>query len=219
MIQDFIVFLEVMILKMIQDFPTQDIKIPAMFQNITVIDKSCLKIVMIPSIDITNGFQIVKRIVLGIQITTLAGTLIILRYPGFSEDGYQNCRVSQDDFFYVWKALSITMWFWHSWSFRLQTCRTKAALWVLGTCSTLDNYRGIPKICDWKKGLVLVENLHFWSNSSHILPTLPTQGVIILTKFHNLWTKTMDFLLTAKFWPSRIFWEYPFRLKAIKTAI
>ena len=100
-IHDFIVFLEVMILKMIQDFPTQDIKILVMFQNITVIDKNCLKIAMIPSTDITKGFQIVKRIVLGIQITTLAGTLIILRYPGFSEDGYQNCRVSQDDFFYV----------------------------------------------------------------------------------------------------------------------
>ena len=102
MIQDFTVFLEVMILKMIQDFLTQDIKIPEMFQNTTVIDKSCLKIAMIPSIDITNGFQIVKRIVLGIQIMTLAGTLIILKYPGFSEDGYLNCKVSQDDFFFAY---------------------------------------------------------------------------------------------------------------------
>ena len=107
MIQDFIVFLEVMILKMIQDFPTQDIKIPVMFQSITVIDKSCLKIAMIPNIDITNGFLIVKRIVLGIQIMTLAGTLIILRYPGFLEDGYLNCKVSQDDFFFAYSDISI----------------------------------------------------------------------------------------------------------------
>ena len=77
MIHDFIAFLEAMILKMIPDSPTQDIKIPVMFQSTTVIDKSCLKIATILNIVITNGFLIGKRIVLGIQIMILAGTLII----------------------------------------------------------------------------------------------------------------------------------------------
>ena len=76
MIHDFIVFLVATILKMIQDFLTQDIKIPEMFQNTTVIDKSCLKIATIPNIAIMNGFLIDKRIVSEIQIMILDGTRI-----------------------------------------------------------------------------------------------------------------------------------------------
>ena len=44
---------------------------------------------------------------------------------------------------------------------------------------------------------------------SWYLTNITIHGVTILTKFHNLRTKTVDFLIIAIFWPSRKFWGYP----------
>ena len=59
----------------------------------------------------------------------------------------------------------------------------------------------------------VIENLHFSSNLADILPILATHGIIILTKFHNLRTITVDFSLIAIFWRSRKFWEYLFIIR------
>ena len=82
-IPDSTVFLESMILKMIQDSQIQDTKIPEMFQNTTVAVKSYLKTVMTPNIDITNDFPIDKGIGRGIQIMIPVGILMILLFLAF----------------------------------------------------------------------------------------------------------------------------------------
>ena len=95
-IPDSTVFLESMILKMIQDSQIQDTKIPEMFQNTTVAVKSYLKTVMTPNIDITNDFPIDKGIVRGIQIMILVGILTILQFPEYSAAGFLNYKESVD---------------------------------------------------------------------------------------------------------------------------
>ena len=82
-IPDSTVFLESMILKMIQDSQIQGTKIPEMFQNTTVAVKSYHKTVMTPNIDITNDFPIGKGIVKGIQIMIPVGILMILLFLVF----------------------------------------------------------------------------------------------------------------------------------------
>ena len=62
-----------------------------------------------------------------------------------------------------------------------------------------------PKKIGRTQNMVLVKNLQFWSNQADILAILPTHEVVILAKFHNNRGKIVDFLLTASFWASLIF--------------
>ena len=53
----------------------------------------------------------------------------------------------------------------------------------------------MQKNLDWLKNWPLVKNPQFLSNQA----TLPTNELIILTKFHNDWQEIVDFLMIAKF--------------------
>jgi len=51
----------------------------------------------------------------------------------------------------------------------------------------------------WLKNILLTKNLQFYSNLSDILAILSTHELIILTKFDEDQTKTVDFLLGLYF--------------------
>ena len=52
---------------------------------------------------------------------------------------------------------------------------------------------------DWLKISPLVENLQSLCNQADILAILPTNELVILTKFHKDWQKIVDFLAIVKF--------------------
>ena len=61
--------------------------------------------------------------------------------------------------------------------------------------------RGVcRKFATRPKNLPLTKNLHFCFNQANIQLISPTHEVIILTKFHDVRVKTVDFSLIAKFW-------------------
>ena len=49
------------------------------------------------------------------------------------------------------------------------------------------------KKLDWLINWPLVKNTQISSNQAHILATLPTHKLIILTKFHKDWQEKVDF--------------------------
>ena len=65
------------------------------------------------------------------------------------------------------------------------------------------NLRLAKKVSSNRKSTFLNQLSWYLSNITYPF------GVFILTKFYNLRMKTLDVLLTATFWPSRKFWEYP----------
>ena len=66
--------------------------------------------------------------------------------------------------------------------------------------------RGVRrKFATRHKNLLLIKNPHFCSDQADIQPISLTHEVIILTKFHNVRVKTVDFLVIAKFWLSSKF--------------
>ena len=52
---------------------------------------------------------------------------------------------------------------------------------------------------DWLKISPLVENLQSLCNQADILAILPTNELVILTKFHKDWQKIVNFLEIALF--------------------
>ena len=50
-----------------------------------------------------------------------------------------------------------------------------------------------------------MKNPQFYSDLAKILAILPTDWLIILTKFDEDWTEIVDFLLLVYFWASVIF--------------
>ena len=52
---------------------------------------------------------------------------------------------------------------------------------------------------DWLKISPLVENLQSLCNQADILAILPTNELVILTKFHKDWQKIVNFLAIVKF--------------------
>ena len=60
------------------------------------------------------------------------------------------------------------------------------------------------------KNLPLMKNLHFCSDQADTQPISPTHELIVLTKFHDVGGKTVDFLVIAKFWFSSKFSAYPY---------
>ena len=59
----------------------------------------------------------------------------------------------------------------------------------------------------WPKNILLSKNPQFSSDFTEILATLPTDRLIILTKFHDDWTKIVDILEEAFFGVSVMFFE------------
>ena len=57
----------------------------------------------------------------------------------------------------------------------------------------------IKKKLYWPKNILLTKNLQFHTNLADILAILSTHEVIIFTKFHEDWTKIVDFLFMAIF--------------------
>ena len=51
-----------------------------------------------------------------------------------------------------------------------------------------------------------MKNPQFLSYQIDILAILPTDEIVILTKFHKNWTKIVDFSLIGTFWASLIFY-------------
>ena len=56
-----------------------------------------------------------------------------------------------------------------------------------------------------------MKNPQFLSYQLDILAILPTDEIVILTKFHNNWTKIMDLSLIAYFRASLIFYASVFK--------
>ena len=58
------------------------------------------------------------------------------------------------------------------------------------------------------KSLPFIKDLHFCSDQANIQPTCLAHEVFILTKFHEIRVKTVDFLVIANFWLSSKFSAY-----------
>ena len=56
-----------------------------------------------------------------------------------------------------------------------------------------------------KNKMLLIKNPQFLPNQADILPSEFVQWMDILTKFHNNWTKIVDFLVIAFYFPERTF--------------
>ena len=70
---------------------------------------------------------------------------------------------------------------------------------------------------DWPQNWLLMKNLQFWSNLDQTLPNGLSHLWELLTKFHQNWTKIVDFSLIAKFEASLIFYASVFIRKVENT--
>ena len=68
----------------------------------------------------------------------------------------------------------------------------------------------MQKKLGWLKDWLLVKNPQLLSNQADIPATLATHELIIFSKFHKYWQKTMDFLVIVKFSASLIFFASVF---------
>ena len=60
-------------------------------------------------------------------------------------------------------------------------------------------YRHGKPILDWPRNWLLIKHPQFLPNQADIQVILTTNGLIILTEFHNYWVKIADFFINNQF--------------------
>ena len=73
--------------------------------------------------------------------------------------------------------------------------------------STIHTVTKFRKTSTQKNQMLLMKNPQFLPNQADILPSEFIHWTDILTKFHNNWTKIVDFLVIASYFPGwTFFW-------------